>query len=33
MIAGFGLAATLCMTATILPIRLALRRLETLERG
>jgi ABC-2 type transport system permease protein len=33
MIVGFGLAATLCLTATMLPIRLALRRLETLERG
>ena len=33
MIVGFGLAAALCLTATMLPIRLALRRLETLERG
>jgi ABC-2 type transport system permease protein len=33
MIVGFGLAAVLCLTATMLPIRLALRRLETLERG
>jgi ABC-2 type transport system permease protein len=33
MVVGFGLAATLCLTATMLPIRLALRRLETLERG
>ena len=33
MIIGFTLAAALCLTSTILPIRLALRRLETLERG
>ena len=33
MIVGFGLAAALCLTATMLPIRLALHRLETLERG
>jgi ABC-2 type transport system permease protein len=33
MLVGFGLAATLCITATIVPIRIALRRLETIERG
>jgi ABC-2 type transport system permease protein len=33
MLFGFGLAATLCITATIVPIRFALRRLETIERG
>jgi ABC-2 type transport system permease protein len=32
MIVGFGLAAALCITATVLPIRIALRRLETIER-
>ena len=33
MLLGFGLAALLCITATIVPIRIALRRLETIERG
>jgi len=33
MIVGFGLAALLCCTATVVPLRVALRRLETLERG
>jgi ABC-2 type transport system permease protein len=32
MIVGFGLAALLCIVATILPIKLALRRLEAVER-
>ena len=32
MIMGFGLAAALCVSATVLPIRLALRRLNTIER-
>jgi ABC-2 type transport system permease protein len=32
MIIGFGLAALLCVSATVLPIRLALRRLNTIER-
>jgi ABC-2 type transport system permease protein len=32
MIIGFGLAALLCVAATIVPIRIALRRLENLER-
>lgn len=32
MIIGFGLAALLCVVATIVPIRVALRRLETVER-
>jgi len=32
MIVGFGLAAVLCITTTVVPIRLALRRLEQLER-
>jgi ABC-2 type transport system permease protein len=32
MVAGFGLAALLCIVATIVPIRVALRRLEELER-
>ena len=32
MIVGFGLAALLCVAATIVPIRVALRRLETVER-
>ncbi len=32
MIFGFGLAALLCISATVLPIRLALRRLNTIER-
>jgi ABC-2 type transport system permease protein len=32
MIIGFGLAALLCIAATIVPIRIALRRLENLER-
>jgi ABC-2 type transport system permease protein len=33
MLLGFGLAATLCIAATIVPIRVALRRLETIERA
>ena len=33
MLFGFGLAALLCVTATIVPIRIALRRLEAIERG
>jgi ABC-2 type transport system permease protein len=33
MILGFGLAATLCLSATFIPIRLAHRRLEAIERG
>jgi ABC-2 type transport system permease protein len=32
MIVGFGLAALLCVAATTIPIRIALRRLEALER-
>lgn len=32
MIVGFGLAAVVCVTTTVVPIRLALRRLEQLER-
>lgn len=32
MVVGFGLAALLCIAATIVPIRVALRRLETVER-
>jgi ABC-2 type transport system permease protein len=32
MVVGFGLAALLCVVATIVPIRVALRRLETVER-
>lgn len=32
MLAGFGLAALLCLVATFVPIRLAIRRLEALER-
>lgn len=32
MLAGFGLAAVLCITTTVVPIRLALRRLEQIER-
>ena len=32
MIIGFGAAAALCITATVLPIRIALRRLNTIER-
>jgi hypothetical protein len=32
MIVGFGLAALLCVAATIIPIKIALRRLETVER-
>jgi ABC-2 type transport system permease protein len=30
---GFGMAAALCVAATIIPIRVALHRLETIERG
>ena len=33
MLVGFGLAALLCVAATIVPIRIALRRLESIERG
>ncbi len=33
MILGFGLAALLCFTATVVPLRVALRRLETIERA
>ncbi len=33
MVVGFGLAAMLCIASTIVPIRIALRRLETIERG
>ena len=33
MLVGFGLAALLCVVATIVPIRIALRRLEVIERG
>jgi ABC-2 type transport system permease protein len=32
MVTGFGLAALLCVAATVIPIRVALRRLETIER-
>jgi hypothetical protein len=32
MILGFGLAALLCIVATIAPIKLALKRLEAVER-
>ena len=32
MILGFGLAAALCVVATLLPIRVALKRLEAVER-
>jgi ABC-2 type transport system permease protein len=32
MILGFGLAALLCVSATVAPIRIALRRLEAIER-
>jgi ABC-2 type transport system permease protein len=32
MVTGFGLAALLCLAATFVPLRLARRRLETLER-
>jgi hypothetical protein len=32
MVIGFGLAGLLCVVATVLPIRLALRRLEAVER-
>jgi hypothetical protein len=32
MVVGFGLAALLCVTATFVPLRVALRRLATLER-
>jgi ABC-2 type transport system permease protein len=32
MVVGFGLAALLCVAATIVPIRVAMRRLETVER-
>src|SRR5687768_8858324 len=32
MVIGFGLAALLCITATVVPIRVALRRLEAIER-
>jgi hypothetical protein len=31
MIIGFGLAGILCVAATLVPIRVALRRLEALE--
>ncbi|NUO65425.1 MAG: hypothetical protein HOQ11_14630 [Gemmatimonadaceae bacterium] len=33
MLIGFGLAALLCVAATIIPIRIALHRLEAIERG
>ena len=33
MAVGFGLAALLCFTATIVPLRVALSRLETIERA
>ena len=33
MILGFGLAALLCLTATFVPLRVALSRLETIERA
>jgi ABC-2 type transport system permease protein len=32
MVLGFGLAGALCLVATIVPIRIALRRLENVER-
>jgi hypothetical protein len=32
MYLGFGLAMTLCLTATLVPIRIALRRLDAIER-
>jgi ABC-2 type transport system permease protein len=32
MVAGFGLAAALCIAATVIPLRVALRRLEAVER-
>ena len=32
MVFGFGLAAALCVAATIIPIRIAKRRLEAVER-
>ena len=32
MIIGFGLAALLCIAATVIPIKLALTRLEAIER-
>jgi hypothetical protein len=32
MVVGFGLAAVVCVTTTVVPIRIALRRLEQLER-
>jgi hypothetical protein len=32
MLFGFGAAATLCVVATIVPIRIAKRRLEAVER-
>lgn len=33
MIVGFGLAATLCVAGTLIPIRVAMRRLDVTERG
>ncbi|HEX2778526.1 MAG TPA: hypothetical protein VHM30_03435 [Gemmatimonadaceae bacterium] len=33
MLVGFGLAALLCVSATIVPIRIAMRRLDAIERG
>ena len=33
LVIGFGLAGALCVTATLLPIRVALRRLSAIERG
>jgi hypothetical protein len=32
LVLGFGLAAAVCLTATFWPIRIAIRRLEALER-
>jgi hypothetical protein len=32
MVIGFGLAAALCIAATVIPIRVALKRLEAVER-
>jgi hypothetical protein len=32
MIVGFGLAAVVCLAATLIPIRIALRRLSQIER-
>jgi hypothetical protein len=32
LVLGFGLAAVVCLTATFWPIRIAIRRLEALER-